>query len=114
MSHKIITNHKDSWKVYSTITESIVAEYSSELELKQFIAMDIIYHAKKRAIERLMSFPEEYIINDEYICPGTNKDGTDSYVKWVKQIYKECSNKAELYEAIDHKLNEIIGIADKR
>lgn len=113
MSHKIITNHKDSWKVYSTITKNIVAEYNSELDLKRFIAMDIIYHAKKRAIEKLMSFPEEYIVNDEYIEVGTNKDGEDNYAKWIKQVHEECHNKAELYEAIDNKLNELIGITDK-
>lgn len=39
MGQKIITNHKDSFKLFSTISDSIIAEFKTEKELVNYIAL---------------------------------------------------------------------------
>jgi hypothetical protein len=107
MGRKIITNNINEWKIFSTMSDSIVAEFETEKDLKKFLALEEIYNGKLKAIEVLMSFPFQYSVNDTTLCRD-NKEGKEKYYEWLKEEVYETDTYEEYYSVIDKKLNELM------
>lgn len=108
MGWKIITNNKDKWEVFSSITDSIIAEFKTEQELKQHLAMEAVYGGKLKAIELLMTFPNGWTINDKRNMYNSNEKGVDTYYDWVKNLNNKTDTYEEYYEKIDKKLELLL------
>lgn len=106
MGRKIKSNNIDRWELWSTVSDSIIAEFNSEEDLKKFIAKEIVYNGKLKAIEESMSFPFGWCINDLRIT--ANFQGKEYYLEWYKQISEKAKTYDEYYAAIDKKLNELL------
>lgn len=92
------------WSIIDTVTDGIVAEFDTEKDIKIFLANESIYEGKKKAIEILMSFPNQWRINGER---QTTESGIEDYTKWLLSI-THYDTYADYYKAIDAKLNELL------
>jgi len=108
MGKRIITNNIDKWEIFSTVTDSVEATFTSEKDLKYFLAIEIVYDGKLKAIEKLMSFPFHCSINDVDICRD-NFEGKEKYFEWYKSESQKAGSYEEYYKAIDEKLEELLG-----
>ena len=103
MGWSINTNHKDHWEVFSSISESVIATFVTERELKKWLAEEEVYKGKLKAIETLMIFPSEWTINDEYkIIPGN----LSNYHRWCETL--DYTNRENRLRQIDEKLEELM------
>lgn len=107
MGWKIITNNKDKWEIFSSITDSIIFECGTQQELLNHIAFESIYDGKLKAIKRLMLYPHGWTVNDEILL---NKEGNISYYEWYSIINSESKTYEEYYEKIDEKLDELLNL----
>lgn len=101
MGWRIETNHVDEWKVISSIVDDVIAKFQTEEELKKWIAKEKLYEGKLKAIETLMSFPNQWIVNNER---QRKKSG---YYDWLSSI-EETKTYDEYYEKIDKKLEKLL------
>lgn len=108
IGRKIITNNKDSWELYSTITDSIVAKFETEKDLKKNIALEKVYDGKLKAIKELMTFPNGWTINDKAISLNQNEEGNENYYEWIRYIELNSETYDEYYKSIDKKLQELL------
>lgn len=108
MGWSIKTNNKDKWSVYSSVSDSVIAMFNTEKELVNFLALDKIYVTKKKAIELLMTFPNDWTVNDERTITEDRRDKLDLYFNWEKSIFK-AETYEEYYKLIDDKLEELMG-----
>lgn len=103
MAYQIETKNGE-WRVLNTVTDEIIAEFDSEQDTKQFLAYEKIYEGKKKAIEILMSFPNQWIINDKF---QRTESGIEDYTKWILSI-NHYDTYMDYYKAIDNKLDELL------
>lgn len=108
MGRKIITNNKDKWEIFSSSTDSVIAEFETEKDLKEFIVIDGIYEAKLKAIKTLMTFPQGWVVNDKRIFAEANQENSQNYLEWLMKISKESKTYEEYYTKIDEKLEELM------
>ena len=106
MGIKIVTNNKNNWKLYSTVSGGLIAKFKTEKELIKHIAMEDIYKAKLNAIERIMKYPNGLMINDK-IMFSANEESGEKYNDWRGGLFK-IETYDEYYEAIDKKLDELL------
>lgn len=107
MGRVIRTNNKDSWKLYSTISEGTIAKFETEKDLKKFIAQEAVYDGKLKAIEYLMTYPHKWMVNDEIIYNDDSKVVFQSYYDWQEEI-QDSKTYEEYYRKIDDKLKELM------
>lgn len=109
MGRQIKTTEDGKWQLYSTITESNIAEFDTETKMKKHIAMGAIYDAKREAIKTLMVFPYGFIVNDRRIMndAGLSSNQKECY-EWEKELLSTCDTFEEYYKKIDDKLNELL------
>lgn len=110
MGMRIITNNVNSWQLWSSITDSITDEFTSEQDLKEFLAKEAIYSGKLKAIEILMAYPFQYMVNDKIIIGENNSgyNGFCEYHKWYEKMAGSTTNYTDYYQKIDDKLNELM------
>lgn len=108
MGYKIITNNKDSWELFSSITDSVIFKSNKEEELVNFLALEHIYEGKLKAIEVLLTFPNRYTINDERMFNDKSKEKTTEYYNWIEKINNDSKTYEEYYKKIDDKLEELL------
>ena len=100
-----IEKDSEKWKVINTITNDAITEFDSEQDVKEFLAYEKIYEGKKDAIKLIMSFPNGFIVNNEY---QRIKNGTeDDYTNWLKSI-NHHDTFTDYYKAIDDKLDQLL------
>ena len=102
---KIITNNKDSWKLY--LNGELIEDYKTEQELKNFLANQIIYEAKLIAIKELMMYPCRYKVNGKYDYE-INKDQLLVYSNWYQETIENCKTYEKWWNNIDDKLEELM------
>lgn len=90
--------------IINTTTDEMIAEFKSEQELKRFLAYENVYEGKKRAIKILMSFPNQWTVNDK--LQRTEK-GIEEFTKWLLTI-NNYDTYADYYKAVDDKLDELL------
>ena len=103
MAYQIETKNGE-WRVLNTVTDEIIAEFDSEQDIKQFLAYEKIYEGKKKAIEILMSFPNQWTINDKF---QRTESGIEDYTKWILSI-NHYDTYTDYYKAIANKLDELL------
>lgn len=108
MGSKIITNNKDSWKLFSTNTDKIISEFKTEKDLRKSIAIEIAYDGKLEAIKEFMTYPNGWTVNEVAMPLNSNEDGMNEYYSWVKKISTNCKTKEDYYKKIDIKLQELL------
>lgn len=108
MENKIITNHKDSWELYSTITDTIIWKFKTEKDLKKFLALEVITEAKIKAIQELLTFPNGRTINGEFIFTNKIKKNNEKITSWLKSIRTNPKNYEDYFEKVDKKLQELL------
>lgn len=104
MGWSIQTNNVDEWGVFSSITDSIIAEFENEHDLKVWLSNEKIYEGKKKAVEILMTFPNQWNVNDKRHLGYGKK-----YFDWLKEI-EEFDTYEDYYKAIDDKLKELMNV----
>jgi len=111
MGWRINTNHTDQWSIFSSNTDDDIATFKTEKDLVNFLALEEVYRGKKKAIETLMTFPNNWTVNDNRMFVGD--EGSESrkkheeYYEWLKLISK-IRTYEEYYKAIDDKLFELM------
>jgi hypothetical protein len=106
MGRKIITNSKDNWQLYSTIADDIIAEFKTEKDLKEYIALEKIYDTKIQAIKELMIFPVGWTINEKRV-PLLTDEMLNKFNDWLEDLV-DIDDNNEYYKNIDNKLNELL------
>jgi len=107
MGWKIVTNNKDNWGIFSSISDSIIFECDTEQELLKHIALEAVYDGKLKAIERLMTYPNRWTVNDQ-IMFNSNQEAVEAYYDWYKTINNDSKTYEEYYGKIDEKLEELL------
>lgn len=107
MGWKIVTNNKDNWGIFSSISDSIIFECDTEQELLKHIALEAVYDGKLKAIERLMTYPNRWTVNDQ-IMFNSNQEAVEVYYDWYKTINNDSKTYEEYYGKIDEKLEELL------
>lgn len=107
MGRKIITNGEDKWEIFSTITDSVIAEFNTKEGIKRFVAMERIYNSKLEAIQELICFPRGWVVNDERQL-NENHEQFEAYDAWYKNILENETTYEDYYKAIDDKLEELL------
>jgi len=106
---KIITNHSDSYQLYSTEHESVIATFQTEQDLKRYIAEDIIYAGKLLAIKSLMTYPRGWTINEKVLSVMDGLELLENYITWAKETILDKDLSFEEYKKrIDTKLAELL------
>ena len=108
MGLRIITNNKDKWEVFSSNTDSVIAEFTSEKDLKEFLALERIYKGKLEVIQLLMTFPQGWIVNDKREIISGSEEKFNDYIEWFRKINKDSKTYEEYYIKIDEKLEELM------
>ncbi len=109
MGRRIITNNVDKWEVFSSNTDSVIAEFKTEAGLKHFLAMETIYDAKLKAIEGLMCYPRGWTVNNKPMI-SANREQADVYMDWFSDISEKNDTYEAFYKAIDEKLTELLAL----
>lgn len=109
MGRRIITNGIDKWELFSSITDSVLADFNTEADLKRFLALDSIYDAKLKAIEGLLCYPRNWTVND---VPHYNANAEQFavYLDWSRAVSKASTTYEDYYKAIDAKLDELMAL----
>ncbi|AKO91968.1 hypothetical protein BEH_07565 [Priestia filamentosa] len=103
MGRAIVTNYKDKWALYSSIVEDSIVEFKTEDELKAYMAREMVYEGKLKAIELLMDFPHRLVVNDSVqVCPMKLQ-----YHNWYTRLLATTTDE-EYFRCIDSKLNELM------
>ncbi|MBE7114438.1 hypothetical protein FT641_18535 [Bacillus paranthracis] len=106
MGWRIETDNKTEWKVISSAVDDVIATFTAEHDLKVWLSLEQEYKGKLKAIETLMSFPSQWMVNGKLSIGVSGSEAMQSYYKWVLSI-QEIKNYKEYYEAIDKKLEEL-------
>ncbi|AYP68146.1 hypothetical protein PQE75_gp014 [Bacillus phage vB_BcoS-136] len=101
MGWSIQTNNMDEWSVFSSVTDSVIAKFETEHDLKVWLANDRVYEGKLKAIEILMSFPNHWNVN------GERKRIANGYYEWVRSL-DNIDTYEEYHLKIDEKLDKLI------
>jgi len=101
MAHKINTNNKDYWELYSTVAEGPIAVFKTKNELIRHIALRKVYEGKLNAIREMMSFPSEWYVNDDYQWRDIK-----AYQQWYKGVL--MAPDVQYYNLIDEKYEELM------
>jgi len=104
MGWSIKTNNKSYWNVFYSVTDCNIATFRTKEGLIRFLATDRIYSGKLKAIEILMTFPNDWYINDERM---REIEKLTEYYDWYNSICVLGTNK-EYFKAIDDKLQELM------
>jgi hypothetical protein len=104
MGRKIYTNHKDEWEMFSTVSDTTVYSSRCKNDFVKQIIKDMIYKTKLQCIQEIMAFPNQWIVNDEFI---KTKDIMKFY-EWQKEYLFKTDTDDEYYKIIDEKLDELI------
>lgn len=99
-----IKQKKNTWEIYSTVTDSMIASFDNQKECANFIALYKIYKGKEEAIKELMCFPNGWSVNKKR-CFKTDK--CEEYYNWLKTIY-DYNTYEEYYQKVDKKLEELL------
>jgi len=106
---KILTNHIDSYQLYSSDHETILVEFQTEQDLKRYIAEDIIYAGKLLAIKSLMTYPRGWTINEKVLSVMDSLELLENYLSWAKETILDKDLPFEEYKTrIDGKLAELL------
>lgn len=103
MGWRIETNNVDKWDVISSVVDDVIISFNNEDELKLWLAVDFIYEGKKKAVETLLTFPNNWTINEK-----SNRGAGKKYYEWLESL-DEFKTYEEYYKAIDDKLAELTG-----
>lgn len=101
MGWSIQTNNVDEWSVFSSVTDSVIAKFETEHDLKIWLANEEIYKGKLKAIETLIGFPSHWHVN------GKRQHKKTGYYDWLHSIL-DIDNYEEYHAKIDEKLNELM------
>lgn len=101
MGRSIRTNNVDEWEVFSSITDSVIAKFETEHDLKVWLANEDIYKGKLKAIEVLMSFPSHWNVN------GERQFKKSGYYDWLSSI-EDVDTYDEYHGKIDKKLEQLM------
>lgn len=106
MGWRIETDNKTEWKVISSAVDDVIATFTTEHDLKVWLSLEQEYKGKLKAVETLMAFPSQWMVNDKLSLGVGGSEALQSYFAWVRDI-QEIKTYKEYYEAIDKKLEEL-------
>lgn len=109
MGWRILTNNKNQWNIFSSITDGIIGTFETQEELVKYIATKRIYDGKLQAIESLMTFPANWTVNDEIQWSEELSKKTNEFYEWQLSISGNSKTLEEYHQRIDDKLNELLG-----
>lgn len=101
MGWRIETNHTNEWKVISSVVNDVIAAFESEQDLKVWLAMEEVYKGKLKAIETLLSFPNQWNVN------GERQRKEHGYFDWFRSL-ESVETYEEYYAKIDKKLETLL------
>lgn len=106
MGWRIETDNETEWKVISSVVDDVIATFTTEHDLKVWLSLEQEYKGKLKAVETLMAFPSQWMVNGKLSLGVGGGEAIQSYYKWVQSI-QEIKTYKEYYEAIDKKLEEL-------
>jgi hypothetical protein len=109
MGYQIKTNWKNTYRLFSTISDELIAKFKTKNDVLYYIAIDQVYNGKLQAIERLIrGFDQMYVNDDWSYFEETRINNLETYHNWFCDICRNTKTREEYYNAIDKKLDELL------
>lgn len=102
-------NGKDEYRIWTTITDSYLTNWSSREQIVKDHAFHIMNEAKLKVIEKFMSFPNMTIVRGDGRYRNENSEGKTSFLEWAMEISRSNS----YYEQVEEKYKEVMKILDE-
>lgn len=103
MMFKVETKN-EKWQALWQHNGEIIQEFESEQELKSFLALQSVYAEKIKAINLLMTYPNQVIVNGKV---ETSESGSEEFGAFMDSLSLGQTYK-EWHKAIDEKLEELL------